>query len=125
MRAFGPPRHPAPRSPVTDRTLVSAKCGMPGGWSLLGGERSPQLIFSASALGFATTAQAEPIRQIDAYNSCFKQAKPREGGTAASFDCCVVAGGTWTGGTNPAGFCELKNVPVPRPGRLADQLGLL
>jgi hypothetical protein len=59
---------------------------MPGGWSLLGGERSPPLIFSASALGFATTAQAEPIKQIDAYNSCFKQAKPREGGTAASFD---------------------------------------
>jgi hypothetical protein len=74
------------------------------------------LIVSASAIGFATTAQAEPIKQIDAYNSCFKQAKPREGGTAASFDCCVVAGGRWTGGTYPEGFCVLKNAPVPRPG---------
>lgn len=74
------------------------------------------LMVSAGALGLATSAQAEPVKQIDAYNSCYKSLKPREGGTAASFDCCVVAGGTWTGGTYPAGWCVLKNAPVPRTG---------
>jgi hypothetical protein len=74
------------------------------------------LIVSAGALGFATTAHAEQVKQIDAYNSCFKQSKPREGTTAASFDCCVVAGGTWTGGTYPEGWCVLKNAPVPDTG---------
>ena len=77
------------------------------------------LIAAAGALGAfgaATEAQAQPIKQIDAYNTCYKQSKPREGSTAASFDCCVVAGGTWNGGTYPEGFCELKNAPVPRTG---------
>ena len=74
------------------------------------------LIVSASALGFATAAQAQPVKQIDAYNACYKKLKPQEGGTAASFDCFVVAGGTWTGGTYPDGFCELKNAPAPDSG---------
>jgi hypothetical protein len=74
------------------------------------------LIVFAGALGFATTAHAEQVKQIDAYNSCYKQSKPREGSTAASFDCCIVAGGTWTGGTYPEGWCVLKNAPVPHPG---------
>jgi hypothetical protein len=74
------------------------------------------LIVSATTLGFATAAHAEQVKQIDAYNSCYKQSKPREGSTAASFDCCVVAGGTWTGGTYPAGWCVLKNAPVPDTG---------
>jgi hypothetical protein len=37
------------------------------------------LIVSAGALGFATTAQAKPVMQIDAYNTCMKSLKPREG----------------------------------------------
>lgn len=74
------------------------------------------LIVSAAALGFATTAEAKPVMQIDAYNACMKNLKPREGGTAASFDCCVVAGGTWKGGTYPEGYCNLKNAPVPDTG---------
>lgn len=74
------------------------------------------LLVSVSALGLATAAQAQTVKQIDAYNSCYKKLKPQEGGTAASFDCCVVAGGTWTGGTYPDGFCELKNAPAPDSG---------
>jgi hypothetical protein len=77
------------------------------------------LIASAGALGFTTAAQAQPVKQIDAYNACYKQLKPQEGGTAASFDCCVVAGGTWTGGTYPAGWCVLKNAPAPDSGARA------
>jgi hypothetical protein len=74
------------------------------------------LIVSAGALGFAAEAQAKPVMQIDTYNTCMKSLKPREGTTAASFDCCVVAGGTWTGGTYPAGWCVLKNAPVSDTG---------
>lgn len=80
---------------------------------------SATLIVAAGALGAfgaATEAQAQPVKQIDAYNTCYKQLKPREGSTAASFDCCVVAGGTWTGGTYPEGWCVLKNAPVPDTG---------
>ena len=77
---------------------------------------SATLIVAAGLLGFATTAQAKPVKQIDAYNACHKQSTPREGSTAASFDCCVVAGGTWTGGTYPSGWCVLKNAPVPDTG---------
>ena len=74
------------------------------------------LIVSAGALGFATEAQAKPVKQIDAYNNCMKSLRPREGSTAAQFDCCVVAGGTWTGGNYPDGWCVLKNAPVPDTG---------
>jgi len=59
------------------------------------------LIVSAGALGFTTTAQAKPVMQIDAYNTCMKSLKPREGTTAASFDCCVVAGARGPGESIP------------------------
>jgi hypothetical protein len=80
------------------------------------------LIASAGVVGSAGVAQAKPVKQLDAYNACYAQLKPKEGSTAASFDCCVVAGGAWKGGTYPEGYCELKNAPVPasgsQPGRV-------
>jgi len=63
--------------------------------------RCRRALIVSAALGFAAEAQARPVMQIDAYNTCMKSLKPREGTTAASFDCRVVAGARGPGESIP------------------------
>jgi hypothetical protein len=74
----------------------------------------------AGALGFAITATAEPTSTDTApYNACLKFHKANGATTTeARFDCCVIVGWNWVGGTYPAGYCvspAFDTRPAPTP----------
>jgi hypothetical protein len=76
----------------------------------------------AAWLGVAASATAEPSSTDTApYNACVKNAKANGSTTvAARFDCCLIVGWNWVGGTYPAGWCvspafDTKSTPPPPP----------